>query len=128
MKNEIRIVVESKKVPSRIAQVKVSSHSGSLGLLPISVTKSVVIYDYELDEEQSKVLDEARGLADASGACLEIVDLARVSGIRRAVRRILNGGSDVPFVTIAGPGVGQLLSVHPWQVVSHLSDTHAGEL
>ena len=128
MKNEIRVVVESKKVPSRIVQVKYSSHAGSLGLLPVSVTRSVIIYDYELDEEQSKVLDEARKLSDSSGACLKIVDLARVSGIRRVVRRIIGGGSQVPLVTIVGPVMEQLLSLHPGQPVSRLPVPQAGEL
>jgi hypothetical protein len=118
VKNEITVMVESKKVPSRIVQFKFGPPFPGQLLSMGGITKSALIYDYELDAGQIRVLNEARRLARASGACLRIVDLARESGIRRAIRRIIRGGSGVPLLTIAGPYAGQLLSTNPGQAVS----------
>lgn len=128
MKNEIRVVVESRKVPSRIVQFKFSPPFSGQLLSAGGLAKSALIYDYELDAGQSRVLDEARRLARASGACLRILDLTRESGIRRAIRRIIGGGSGTPLLIMAGPHSGQLESTHSGKAVTHFRDKLPSEL
>ncbi len=128
MNKEIRIVVESRKVPSRIVQFRFSPPNPSQPFSAAGVTKSAVMYDYVLDAGQSHALDHARELAAASGACLQIVDLARESAVRRVIRKIIGNGSNVPLVTFAGPDLAQRVSLHPRQADSHLRDQRAGGL
>ncbi len=128
MNQVIRIVVESRKVPSRIVQFKFSPPNPSQPLFAAGVTKFAVMYNYALDAGQSKALDHARELAAASGACLQIVDLARESAVRRVIRRIIRRSSDVPLVTFAGPELAQRVSLYPRQVGDHPRDKRAGVL
>ncbi len=128
MNKEIRIVVESRKIPSRIVQFKFSPPNPSQPFFAAGVTKFAVMYDYVLDAGQSEALDHARELAAASGACFQIVDLARESAIRRVIRRIIRRSSDVPLVTFAGPDLAQRVSLHPSHAASHLRDQRAGGL
>ncbi len=128
MNKEIRIVVESRKVPSRVVQFATSPPYPGRPFFEARVTKFAVMYDYLLDAGQSKALDHARELAAASGACLQIVDLARESAVRRVIRRITRSGSDVPLVTFAGPELAQRVSLHPREAGSNLRDQRAGRL
>ncbi len=58
----------------------------------------VTVIDYEFEEDQLKVLNESRELAERTGLRLELTDLTRLSTFRRLVMRL--GGLGVPGVLL----------------------------
>ncbi len=80
---KLEVVVRSKKTLSRVDSYEVST-MGVDGLRRVS-RRSVNVFDYVLDEQQSRALEEARDLAARSGFALEVVDLTRRSPLLRLV-------------------------------------------
>ena len=86
---KLELVVRSRKVLSRVDSYDVSVR-GLDGLQHVS-RRSLNVFDYVLDEQQSRALEEARDLAARSGLTLEVVDLTR----QGAFLRLMNLGSAV---------------------------------
>lgn len=85
-RNSIQLVVRSQMIPVRIENLIIPMPNA---IDPtIKATKSVVIYDYVLDQGQKHVLEETRELAERHGVRLDVIDLAREALARRILRRI----------------------------------------
>jgi hypothetical protein len=66
------------------------AHADHLGNPTLTRVRSV-LYEDILDEPQQRLLDEARRLAESSCLDLEIVDLAKVNLLQRALLRLRHG-------------------------------------
>ncbi len=84
----IRITIRSRKVPARIAELDLTYQTTNGP--GVKVRRRVVVYEYVLDGEQRKVLEEARELAERSRARLLVADLGRESIVRRLVANLLD--------------------------------------
>jgi hypothetical protein len=82
----LRLVVSSKKVLVRVDGFDVSL-PGLNGQLYVS-KRTVKIFDYVLDDFQTRTVEEAREFARRSGLILEVIDLSRQSVFRRMIRRL----------------------------------------
>ncbi len=96
----IRITIRSRRVPARITELDLPSQTPNGS--SVSIRKRVVLYDYVLDAEQKKVLEEARELAERSRARLLVADLGRESIVRRLVTSLLDRFS-VSWIIAAPP-------------------------
>jgi hypothetical protein len=85
-RDSIKLLVKSQKVPVRVENVCMPIPNAVDPTLRQS--KSVVIYDYVLDERQRQVLDETSELAQRYGLSLDVVDVAAETIAKRILRRI----------------------------------------
>jgi len=87
---KLRLVLSSKRVLARVEEFQSSGVSSSSlmafnGQL-LSSRRRVPVYEYVLDEEQSRALRAAREIASQSGLVLEETDLSRQSPLKRLLR------------------------------------------
>jgi len=87
---KIRVVVRSRKVPSRTVEISEPVYSTS-GIPMWTRRNRLIVYDYVLDEEHNKAIQEGRRLACSLGLDLEVVDATR-RGILGRVRSSLGRG------------------------------------
>lgn len=85
----VTAVVRSCRVPVGLAQFALARQPAP-GLSSQTRVRSV-IFDNVLDEQQLKLLEEARRLAEASCLDLEIVDLGKANLFQRALFRLRLG-------------------------------------
>ena len=88
MANSLRITIRSKKVPVRA--VNFSVRCAPINGQFFSERRSMLSYDYMLDEQEEKALREAATLAKRCGLRLQVVDLTRERPAKRIVRSIAN--------------------------------------
>jgi hypothetical protein len=79
------ITIRSRRVPVGTEILRIP-YSTPMGLH--IVTKRVVFYDYVLDGDHQKILREARGVAERTGARLIVSDLSREGIATRLLRRL----------------------------------------
>lgn len=80
----LQLVVSSKKVLARIESYDVSFRTSD-GQLHVN-KRTARIYDYVLDEGQTRALRESRELASKSGLTLEVTDLSQQGALGRMLR------------------------------------------
>lgn len=98
---QLRLFVKSQKVPIGIMEFSRPTTSG-LWALSQQSTRAVV-YGQMLDETQARLVEDARRLSEKSGLCLEVVDLSKMSFLRRVFwSRIVGAG---PTITSANLGL-----------------------
>jgi len=88
---KLRLFIKSKKVPVRMTEF---SRPTAIG--PWIVSHSpvrAVVYESILDDSQTRLVADAKRLADSSGLDLEVVDLAKMGLLRRTVWARLVGPS-----------------------------------
>lgn len=79
---KLRLFVESRKVP-----VGMTTFSRPSAVGPWTYSQSpvmAVLYGRVLDDSQARLVEEARQLSCSTGMGLEVVDLGKMSAIRRA--------------------------------------------
>lgn len=79
----MRLTVRSRKVLVRIEEFNEPLVSMS-GVVRTGQRRQVRVYDYILDERQSRAVTEARQLAERSGVALEVTDVSRKGALWRA--------------------------------------------
>jgi hypothetical protein len=85
----LHLVVKSKKVAVRIARVATPLPSLAVPYAQAyTAPKLVLVFDYEFEEDQLRVLSESRELAARTGLKLEVTDLTRQSPLKRLAMRI----------------------------------------
>jgi hypothetical protein len=83
-KGKLQLMVSSRKVLARVERYDVSFRTSD-GQLHVN-KRTARIYDYVLDEGQTRALRESRELARRSGLTLEVTDLSRESALGRMLR------------------------------------------
>jgi hypothetical protein len=112
---KIRVVVRSRKVPLRTFDFTEPVYS-PLGVLMGARSSRLVAYDYILDEQHMKALEEGQRLACNLGLELEVIDRAK-SGLLGRVLSSLGGRRGGLNVEVTPPMEGRQES----QTVSQLS-------
>jgi hypothetical protein len=84
----IRVVVRSRRVPVALTEFGLPSYATHYGLA-YSVKKRSIAYEYVLDEEETRIVEEVRQAAERSGLAVEVVDLGRAGPLSRLFRRLL---------------------------------------
>lgn len=85
-KDEIRLIVKSKRIPYRIETVRTPRLAGTIGTVYMNERRD--LYSDSLDEEQTKALDSARELAASSGMKLVVEDTSMKNPLLRAMKRL----------------------------------------
>lgn|SRR5487761_851284 len=85
-KDEIRLIVKSKRIPYRIETVRTPRLAGTIGTVYMNERRA--LYSDSLDEEQTKALDSARELAASSGMKLVVEDTSMKNPLLRAMKRL----------------------------------------
>jgi hypothetical protein len=88
---KIRVIVRSRKVPSRTFDFSEPVYS-PLGALVGTRSSRLVVYDYTLDEQHRRAVEEGQRIACNLGLELEVVDRSR-SGLFARVLSSLGGRS-----------------------------------
>ena len=78
----LRLFVKSKRVPVGFAEFSRSTLIGPWAYSQSPVR--AVLYEQVLDDSQARLVEEARQLSCSAGMDLEVIDLGRMSAIRRA--------------------------------------------
>ncbi len=79
---KLRVFVKSQRVPIGVADFSTATPVGQWGLSR-SPTRAV-LYGRTLDDEQARLVEDARQLSSSNGVDLEIIDLGRMGALRRA--------------------------------------------
>ncbi|GEM_PF-4506336 len=86
---KIRVIVRSRKVPSRTFDFSEPLYS-PLGIPMGTKSSRLVVYDYVLDEQHRKAVEEGQRLACNLGLELEVIDRSK-SGLLGRVLSSLGG-------------------------------------
>ncbi len=97
---KVRVLVKSRKVPARITEFSVPEFAPS-GVLMGSRRNRAVLYDYVLDSDQKKVIEEGRRLSCSLGLELEVIDRSRMGVLGRMAAALGRDGSNGPTLVIA---------------------------
>ncbi len=97
---KVRVVVKSRRVPSGITEFSVPEFASS-GVLMGTRRSRAVLYDYVLDGDQKKAIDEGHRLSRSLGLELEVVDRSRMGVLGRMMAAFLGNGSGGPTLIIA---------------------------
>lgn len=103
----VRIVVKSRRVPSRVIEVN-TAHYLLFGNHFLE-SKRVVLYEWVLDDEYLKMIDEGRRLACALGLGVEIVDCSKLSLFRRMLLYLGDHGFGSVKMVVSLPSHGLVL-------------------
>jgi hypothetical protein len=99
----LHLIVKSRKVMVRMVRVEAPQFSlADLHGRVYTTPGFVPVFDYELGEDQLKLLTESRELAERTGLRLEVTDLTRQSPFKRLVMRL--GGGVPGAVLRPSPG------------------------
>jgi hypothetical protein len=113
---KVRVVVKSRKVPTGIVELVTPEFVPS-GFLVGMRSRSGVIYDFVLDSEQTKAIEEGYKLSCSLGLELEIVDRSKLGIFRRILPSLRRVKSRAPTLVIAPPmredGMAQKISTAP---------------
>lgn len=99
----LRVFVKSQRVPVGVAEFSTAIPVGQWALSHSPAR--AMLYSRALDDEQTKLVEEARQLSSSSGVDLDVVDLGRVGALRRVFmyRFIGLGPAASPAARGAGP-------------------------
>jgi hypothetical protein len=97
---KLRLYVQSRKVPVGLTEFSRATPLGYWYTAQSPVR--AVVYEQVLDDAQKRLVEEARQLSCNAGITLEVVDLGRMSALRRTfVSRIVGRGLTA---VASGPG------------------------
>lgn len=92
---KVKVIVRSRRVPSRTVDLSQKMYTPA-GTPMGTKTSRLVVYDYVLDEEHRRAIEEGRRLSSNLGLDLEVIDTSRRGGFGRAL-------SSLRFWGIQGP-------------------------
>ncbi|MGH9918179.1 MAG: hypothetical protein ACRD6W_04820 [Nitrososphaerales archaeon] len=112
VKNEARsnrrveIVLRSRKVLVRVHEYSFTDLTAPT--MPMRQKRRAFVYDYVFDDDQRRMVNDARAKADGLGLDLKVTDLSKENVVARMFRRMseLSGG---PRSGLAGPKVEPII-------------------
>jgi hypothetical protein len=96
---KVRVLVRSRKVPSGLVQLRQTTYS--LHGIPATRTDQRVLYDYVLDEDHQRAIEEARKLAGSLCLDLEVIDSGKQGFFGRILSSLGRRGSGNPTIEVA---------------------------
>ncbi len=99
---KVRVVVKSRRVPSRTFDFSEPVYS-PIGMRMGTKSNRLVVYDYVLDEEHRRAIEEGHKLACDLGLDLEVVDRTRSGLFRRVLSSFGRGRSGEPSIEVRPP-------------------------
>jgi len=112
---KVKVIVRSRRVPARTVDIcqRVYAPSG----IPMGTeTSRLIVYDYILDEEHRRAVEEGKRLSSSMGLDLEVVDASRRGVFGRAFSSFLSrsrGPQLLVTLARANPSVVPVQSVGP---------------
>jgi hypothetical protein len=97
---KVRVVVKSRKVPARTVDLSETLYTPS-GIPMGKRTNRLVLYDYVLDEDHQRTIQEAHKLARRLCLDLEVIDSARQGVFRRMLSAMGRRGSSSPNIEVS---------------------------
>jgi hypothetical protein len=95
----VRVVVRSRRVPAGTVQVQQKMYS-PYGI-SVTTTSRQVLYDYVLDEDHQRAIEEARRLAGNLCLDLEVVDSGRQGFLGRLASSLGRRATGNPTVVVS---------------------------
>jgi len=97
---KVRVVVRSRKIPTSIIDLSEPIYSTS-GILMGTRKNTVVLYDYVLDDDHRRAIQEGQRLSCNLGLELEVVDVSKGGIFRRVLSSFGFRGSRGPTLEVA---------------------------
>jgi hypothetical protein len=97
---KVRVLVKSRKVPARTVDLSETLYTPS-GIPIGKRTNRLLLYDYVLDEDHRRTIQEAHELARRLCLDLEVVDSARQGVFRRLLSTLGHRGSSNPIIEVS---------------------------
>jgi hypothetical protein len=105
---KVRVLVKSRKVPTGVIQLRQTTYllSGIPGI-PMKTTRTEhrVLYDYVLDEDHQRAIEEARKLAGSLCLDLEVIDSRNWSFLGRLLSFLDGRGGGNPSIVVTPPAM-----------------------
>jgi len=99
---KIRVFVRSHRVPARTIEISEPMYS-SWGVRMGTMRSKKMLYEYVLNEEQEKAIEEGHRVSCSLGLDLEVVDVTRRGLLGRLLSLLGRNGSREP-VLLVSPG------------------------
>ena len=100
----VRVLVRSRRVPAGVVRLNQTTYS--LTGIPIATrTDHKVLYDYVLDEDHQRAIDEAKKLARSLCLGLEVIDSGKQGFFTRLFSSLGQGGTRNPTVELSPPAM-----------------------
>ena len=109
---KVRVVVRSRRVPARLFEQSQTMYSPS-GIPMGTSTNRRVLYDYVLDDDQQRTIDEATKLAQSLCLELEVVDSAKRGIFGRMLSTLGRNGTKAPAVVVSPPSTSMTSDSQP---------------
>ena len=101
---KVRVLVKSRKVPDGIVNLRQTTYSFS-GIPIATRTDHKVLYNYVLDEEHQRAIEEARKLAGSLSLGLEVIDSGKQGFLGRLLSSFGRGGAGNPTIEVSPPAM-----------------------
>jgi len=101
---KVRVLVKSRRVPSGMVQLRQTTYLLS-GIPMATKIDHKVLYDYVLDEEHQRAIEEARKLAGNLCLDLEVIDSGKQGFLDRLLSSLGRGGSVSPTIEVSPPAM-----------------------
>jgi hypothetical protein len=99
---KVQVVVRSRRVPTGTVDVRQPVYSGSAsGILTCTRSNRIVLYDYVLDEDHKRAIEEGRRISRRLGLELVVVDVSKHGVLRRMLSSLALGASRGPTLVVA---------------------------
>ncbi|HUI22814.1 MAG TPA: hypothetical protein VLY82_00295 [Nitrososphaerales archaeon] len=97
---KVRVLVKSRRVPTAVVRLQQTTYLLS-GIPMATRTDHKVLYDYVLDEDHRKAIEEARKLAGSLSLDLEVVDSGKQGFFARLMSSLGRGGAGNPTIEVS---------------------------
>ena len=101
---KVRVWVKSRRVPSRVVQIRQTTYLLS-GIPMATRTDHRLLYDYILDEDYQRAIEEARKVAGSLSLDLEVIDSGKKGFFGRLLSFLGRGGVGSPTIEVSPPAM-----------------------
>jgi len=109
---KVRVVVRSRRAPARLFEQSQTMYTPS-GIPMGRMSNRSVLYDYVLDEDHLRTIEEARKLARSLCLDLEVVDSGKQGLFGRLLSSFGRRGANPPSVVVSPPSAPMTSDSHP---------------
>jgi len=97
---KVTVVVRSRRIPAGVVEVNRKMYS-QWGIPMGTITNRLVLYDYVLDEDHQRTIEEASKLARSLCLDLEVVDFGKQGFFGRLLSSIGRRGAGNPTIVVS---------------------------
>lgn len=109
---KVRVHVKSRRVPAGVVQLRQTTYTFS-GIPMATEMNHKVLYDYVLDKDHQRAIEEASKLAGSLCLDLEVIDSGKQGFFSRLLSSFGRGGAGNPTIEVSPPSMALASASRP---------------